>query len=319
MTRAAALKIGIGGALVLASCVQLAAPVRVFEPPFDRFLGLPLVPVSVLGFTATLFTVGVIVASEGICDAAGGPSLWSLAARDAGTLLRLLACGAVAGLVLEVIAQWLGRLWHYPYWTPWFYALLLLPGFAFYWLSIAESYLAAKAVLDALARPRSPTASARLWPVGLVTLIAAIALSLDWYAHRGGFSFAITDASRTAPPFAYALLAVIGVALLSRPLVTAVVRGYWVPLAAILVASVVLSAAMEFPNAAHRYWAYAHFPGPLGPGGLPLSVFLAWPLQYLVFLAVPGAILPALNTLFWRPRPGPIAAGANGLKRSATG
>lgn len=300
MSRAAALKIGIGAALTVASCVQFVAPRRLFEPPQDRILGLPLVPVIVLGLCATLFTVGVIVAAEGVCDAFNGPSLWRLVSVDPTRLLRLLGAGALAGLVLEIVSQWLGRLWYYPYWTPWFYGLILVPGFTFYWVSIVESYLAAKAVLDALARPRPVTGSVRLWPLGLLLLALSLTLSITWYAQRG-FAYAITGPAPTAPPFAYAVLAVVGVALLSTALVTAAVRRYWVPFAAIAVASAVLSVAMEVPNALHRHWAYAHFPGPVAPGGLPWAVFVAWPLQYLVFLAVPSVIVPKAAALFWQP------------------
>jgi hypothetical protein len=298
--RAAALKIGIGTMLIAASWFQLVAPERVFQPPQDRVLGLPLVPVSVLGVCATLFTLGVIVASEGVCGAAGGTSLWDLVLRDPLLLLRLLACGAVAGLTLEIISQWLGRLWYYPYWTPWFYSLLVIPGFAFYWLSIVESFLAAKAVLDAAARPRPHLGTLRLWPAGAVTLGLGLALSIRWYAHRG-FAFAVTGPAPTAPPFVFAVLAVIGVVLLSGALVTAAVRRYWVPFAAVLLSSLVVSVAMEVPNAVHQHWAYAHFPGPVSAGGLPWAMFAAWPFQYLVFLAVPSLFLPELAALFWRP------------------
>jgi hypothetical protein len=228
--------------------------------------------------------------------------------------VRLLLAGAVSGLVLEVIAQWLGRLWYYPYWTAWFYGLILLPGFAFYWLSIVESYLAAKAVLDALSRPLAGSVSLR--PLGLLTLAVSVTLSILWYAHRGGFAFTITSPAPGAPPFAYPVLAVAGVALLSRPLVTALVRGYWVPFAAIVLAAVVVSVAMELPNAMHRHWAYAHFPGPAGPTGLPWAVFLAWPLQYLVFLTVPGLFGRKLSDLFWRPTLAGAAVRQRPLSRS---
>jgi hypothetical protein len=299
---AAALKIGTGSVLVVASCVQVVIPGRVFQPPQDRIFGLALVPVSVLGLSSALFTLGVIVASEGICHAFGGPSLWGIAMRDPLMLLRLLASGAAAGLGLEIIGQWLGRLWNYPYWTPWFYFLTLVPGFTFYWLSIVESYLAAKAVLDAAARSRPVQRSVRLWPVGAAALAVALALSIRWYAQRG-FAFDVTGRAPTAPPFGNAVLAVAGVALLSGALVTAAVRRYWVPFAAIVLAAAVVSVMMELPNV-HRYWAYAHFPGPAVPGGLPLAMFLAWPLQYVVFLAVPSAILPGLAAVFWHPPAG---------------
>jgi len=302
VSRAAALKIAIGGVLVATSCVQMSLPERMFQPPLERVLGLAVVPVSILGVSATLFTVGVILASEGVCEVFHGASLWRLVTQDPWMLLRLLACGAAAGLVLEVLAQWLGRLWYYPFWAPWFYGLLLLPGFAFYWLSIVESYLAAKAVLDAVARPRPVSGSKRTWPLGAVALLVSFALSIQWYAVHG-FAFAITNPAPAAPPFAYAALAVVGVALLSGALVTALVRGYWVPWAAIVLAAAAVSAAMEIPNALHHHWAYAHFPGPAGPGGVPLTVFLAWPLQYVVFLAIPSLLQPSLVELFWRPPP----------------
>lgn len=294
------MKIGIGSVLMVASCIQVVVPARVFAPPQDRMFGLALVPVFVLGLSSTLFAVGAIVASEGICNAFGGTSLWDIIVRDPLMLLRLLACGAAAGLLLEIIAQWLGRLWYYPWWTPWFYALMLVPGFTLYWLFIVESYLAAKAVLDAAVRWRPVHRSVRLWPVGAAALAVSVALWIRWYAQRG-FAFDVTGPTPIAPPFGYVVLAVAGVALLSGALVTAAVRRYWVPFAAIVLAAVVVSVAFEIPNAVHWHWAYAHFPGPVVPGGLPLVVFLAWPLQYVVFLAVPSAILPSLAALFWHP------------------
>jgi hypothetical protein len=298
--RAAAVKIVVGSLFMVASCLQVVVPAWMFAPPQERLFGLPVVPVYVLGLSSTLFAVGVIVAGEGICGAFGGTSLGDVVVRDPPMLLRLLACGAVAGLALEITAQWLGRLWYYPWWTSWFYALMLVPGFMLYWLFIVESYLAAKAVLDAAVRSRPLCGSVRLWPLGAAALLVYLALSIGWYARRG-FAFDVTGPSPAAPPFGYAALVVVGVALLSSALVTAAVRRYWVPFAAMVLAALVVSLAFELPNTVHWHWAYDHFPGPVLPGGLPLTMFLAWPMQYVIFLAVPSALLPGLAAVFWQP------------------
>lgn len=303
---------GIGLSLIVASSFQLLVPDRIFAPPQERVLGLPLVPVSVLGLSATLFTLGVILASEGICLRLGAPSLWSLVVADPLLLLYILGAGAVSGVVMEIVAQWLGKLWVYPYWTAWFYAFLLIPGFAFYWLSIAESYLAVKAVLDRRREgPRRSRFAVTSGIAGAVTLLASLFLFLHWYAHHGGPALAVTTATADAPPFAYPLLAMAGLALAAQwvlhrqcrpsPLAGAE-AGYWTPLVAVVGASLILSLVMETQNAVHHHWMYTHFPAAeVALGGVPLTVYAAWPLQYLVFLLIPSLIRPELAGLFWCP------------------
>ncbi|NUR28623.1 MAG: hypothetical protein HOV83_22755, partial [Catenulispora sp.] len=195
------LRTGLGLLLLAASAGQLLAPRRVFADP-ERLFGLPVVPVFVLGTGSVLFTVGVILLGEGICQSFDAPSLVRMIVDDPVALLWLLLGGAVAGLVLELTAQWLGRLWFYPYWTPWFYGLIVLPGFAFYWLSIVESYLAAKAVLDAVLRhgPRVTITPAVPLATGALALIAGLFTTFLWYARRG-FSLTPTHPVPAAPPF----------------------------------------------------------------------------------------------------------------------
>ena len=306
----------VGLLLVAGSYGQLLVPRRAFDRPTDFLLGLPIVPAGVLAISATLFTLGVILIGEGVCQRFGGSSLWSLAISDPVTFGRVILAGAAAGLAMELVGQWLGKLWTYPYWTGWFYALVVIPGFAFYWLSIVETYLAAKAVLDRLAKPRpaiSPPRSAARGLAGGVALIVVVWLYFHWYAQSGGFPFTVATVTIHAPPFAYALLAFAGVWLLaewalrrrgSPSLIGAGAGGYWVPPVAIVAASLVLSVVMETQNAVHRLWAYQHFPWPgRAFAGVPLSVFAAWPLQYVTFLVLPGLLVPRLAQLFWNAAP----------------
>jgi hypothetical protein len=306
----------VGLVLVAGSYGQLLVPRRAFDHPVDFLQGLPIVPAGVLAISATLFTLGVILIGEGICRWLGAPSLCSLAFSDPVTLGRITLAGAAAGLAMELVGQWLAKLWTYPYWTVWFYALVVIPGFAFYWLSIVETYLAAKAVLDRLTRPRHAMTArsarfAALGLIGAVALIVAIWLYFHWYAQSSKFPFTIATVTIHAPPFAYGLLAFAGLWLLaewalrrrgSPSLIGAAAGGYWVPPAAIVVASVILSVVMEPQNAVHRLWAYQHFPWPGSAfAGVPLSVFAAWPLQYVTFLVLASLLAPKLAGLFWPP------------------
>jgi len=285
---------------LIGSCGQLLVPSRVYTQPTDVVFGLPVVPVLVLAVSATLFTVGVILVAEGVCHRLGAPSLGSLATADPVRFVRVLLAGAAAGLVLEIVAEWLGRLWVYPYWTVWLYALIVVPGFAFYWLSIVDSYLAAKAVLDRFTWPGRRVAPTRLTSLGLIgvtSLSVALLLYLQWYAHRSD-----------PPPFWYAVVTVVGVcataeSMLSRrgrpSLLGSLRRGYFSPVAAIVFASASLGIVMEAQNAVHRLWAYQNW-----PGGLP-AVLAAWPLQYAVFLVLPALFVPELAALFFTPTHSP--------------
>jgi hypothetical protein len=311
-------KMWVGLLLLAGSYAQLLVPRRLFTEPTVYFYGYPFVPGNLLAVTATLFTLGVVVLSEGVCQRLGAPSLWRLVTRDWRIFVRIIMAAAAAGLVMELFAQWLAKLWVYPYWTLWFYGLVLLPGFVFYWISIVESYLAVKAVLDASARLGSRPVGRRLGPTGNnvvgalggFSLVVVLWLYAVWYAAHGGYVFTATVPTRHAPPFGYVLLAFLGVwlvaewALHRRGLPSpagVVLRGYWAPVTAAAGSSLLLSLVMETQNAVNQYWSYTHFPGTgVRFIGVQASVLATWPLQVLAFLLVPSVFVPALARLFWR-------------------
>jgi hypothetical protein len=313
LERGARVKIVVGLALIAVSCGQVAVPRRFFDDPGGYFLGFPVIPGGILAYSAAFFTIGVIVLSEGICQRLGAPSLAEVSTRSFGILVRVALGGALAGLILEFLGQWLGKLWIYPWWTGWFYAVVVVPGFAFYWISIVESYLAAKAVADRYLRVSARPIAIPVRAVGLagaLCLASSGALYLAWYATGGGFAITPTRPSAGAPPYEYGLLAVLGLWLgaewvLSRSgrpsLLGAVMRGYWGPVVAILLASVVLSPVMELPNSVYDHWAYQNFPADgVRLVGVPVMVFVAWPMQYLVLLLLPSLIAAELAEIFWK-------------------
>jgi hypothetical protein len=307
----------LGLILIISSYGQVLLPRRLFDDPSFILFGYAFIPANLLAFAMSLFALGVIVLSEGACRRFGGVSLFAYAIATPQRLLRVVLTGAAGGLVLEVIAQWLGKLWFYPYWTTWFYWLTLLPGYAFYWLAIVESYLAAKAVLDHVRRRRSVVAtrpSAVPWDAlgvgGLACLVGAAFWFWRWAAAHG-WSFAVVRPAPQAPPFAWVLLAFLGAWLTlewlthrrgTSSFVDSVWRGDWVPPAAVLAGSAVVGPVMEAQNNLHYFWRYTHFPAPeASVAGVQATVLATWPLQYLVFLLVAGVLTPGLAALFWSP------------------
>lgn len=305
-------KTWLGLILIACSYGQVFYPRRLFEEPSFRVFGYPLYPANALAFSAGLFTFGVIVLGEGVCERFGGVSLFSFATATPQRLLRVALSAVACGLALELTAQWLGKLWIYPYWATWFYLLVVLPGFTFYWVSIVESYLAVKAVLDHRWKGYFFEHQAFRVPhkaVGFGFLAVSAWLFGQWYAAHG-WTFAVVRPVSQAPPFFYVLLAFAGGWLVaewvlarrgSGSLLTSVLSGYWVPVVAVLVSSLSLSLVMETQNSIHHYWRYVHFPGPEVPlTGVRATVFATWPLHYVVFLMLAGVFTPELARVFWR-------------------
>lgn len=301
----------IGLVLVAAAYGQLLFPRRLFAHPSVFFHGYPIVPANLLAITSAFSTLGVILLGEGICERFGAPSLLDRVTRDAKTFLRFALSAAAAGVAMEALGQWLGKLWIYPYWTVWFYWIVVIPGFAFYWTAIAESYLAVKAILDSRLKPRA-THLRRHRSFGVM---GAAVLTLtafgygSWYSAHGGYFFANTSPIGAAPPFRLVLLGFAGAVLLtewalgrngSPSFVGALQSRYWTPPLAIGLSSVTLAVLLETLNAVNHFWAYTHFPWPgLTFAGVQLIMVATWPLQYLTFLLLPSLLLPGLADLFW--------------------
>jgi hypothetical protein len=308
-------KTWLGLILLAASYAQLVLPRRLFDDPRVFFYGYPVVPGNLLAVASAFSTLGIILIGEGVCQRFGAPSLMWRVTADRRTFLRFVLAAACAGLTMEVLAQWLGKLWIYPYWTQWFYWIVVLPGFAFYWTAIAESYLAIKAVFDArttssVRHGRHPLLFSLFGVAGAGLLLIAAWRYASWYGAHGGYVFAPTSPVAKAPPFPIVLQAFLGALLVaewalhrrgSPSFLSGVLRGYWVPATAVIAASLALSVILESQNAAHHFWRYTHFPRPEAAVlGAQLSVMATWPFQYLVFLMIPGLLLPPLATMFWR-------------------
>lgn len=312
-------KLWIGLAMILATYTELLIP-RDWALTHHFLAGFPLS--AAVGF----FAFGAIFVGEGLCERFGGVSLIGLA-RGGGArrFVRFFLVAAIVGLTLEIFAQWLGKLWYYAYYPTWFYWPALVPSFVLYWVMITETYMGAKAVLDYFTR-RSRLGRlgreqhkyfgfepyfytiAGMAGAGLFVFGTLRAL-FDYFA-TGGFSFNALTLSNFAPPLSFIIMACFGIWLMSEAvqyarqapsLLNSLFHGYLVPVAAIIVASAVTSIVWESQNAMVDYWVYAHWPwADLRLFDVQVSVLLTWPIHYLVYLALPVAIIPAWGAVFFR-------------------
>ncbi len=219
--------------------------------------------------------------------------------------LRFAAIGALSGLLLDGIAQWLGKLWFYPDWNEFFYALSFIPGFMAYWIVIVESYLAVRAVVRRFRRPlkREPRVNKMFFRAagiaGLALTAAGIVLLLDSYP--AGYGFETRARCALDRPFLHFAITAMGVWLMleyaqwacgRESLLMRLSAGDAAPLWSLLLASLIFSFFWESVNAQHHFWIYSNWPWERRTIlGAPVAVIAAWPIQYLIFLSL-GFLTP---------------------------
>lgn len=136
-----------------------------------------------------------------------------------GAWLSFLYTGALSGLLLDGIAQWLGKLWIYPYWGEALYGSTFVIGFCAYWLAIVESYLAVKAIFSRRYAPVPSTKPPRYQVVlfraigcaGLMLASIGILELLREYRKIGGYVFEIRRPIVVKNHFSYFLIAFSGI------------------------------------------------------------------------------------------------------------
>ncbi|HSX00517.1 MAG TPA: hypothetical protein VLH38_05780 [Patescibacteria group bacterium] len=308
-------KIQIGVGLLVLSYGQLLVP-KNWSVMHHFAAGFILTP------CVALFALGVIVLSEGIVERFKGVSLLSLARGDSGKLIRFLFVAGTVGLLAEIFAQWLGKLWYYAYYPTWFYWPALIPSFIFYWVMIIESYMATKAILDHVIKrggeqKEGPlayhqiehTLYTALGTVGFGLLLFGLVELFFNYQAKGGYVFDTLRPVVYAPPVRYVVSCFAGVWFIGEAvlytrglpsLIRSLLHGYIVPAVSILSTSVIVSLIWESQNAHVGYWIYTNWPGlDKTVFGVQLSVLSGWPMNYVVYLVAAAAIMASWAPVFW--------------------
>ena len=239
-----------------------------------------------------------------LCDAAakrmGARSLLLTATGGWRCLLRFVAAGALAGLFLDGTAQWLGKLWIYPYWNLVLYAVCFIVGFCAYSLLIAETYTVTRMALrhggDPPAAHRSLRSGRMSGMIGAFLAASGLVWAFKDYSAAGGFQFSISTLSRRHASFSCFPLTFVGLWLLlesalarqRKPsLLGALAAGDWLPLRATVLAGAAFGFLMEITNAPHPFWRYTNWPlQRVAPWGIPIVVLVTWPMQYVVFVSL---------------------------------
>jgi hypothetical protein len=279
-------------------------------------------------FSLTCFVFGVIFLSEGIVQKVGGNSLISMMVRGSWRhRIRTFAVAAAVGLILEICAQWIGKLWFYPFYPTWFYWPSLIGSFLLYWVFVVESYMAAKALLDRYVRAGGrwhehkplryyafePALYSILGVFGASLFMFGIFRAYLNYAIEGGYHFEVLQQSVIAPPFHYIIWAFIGLWLMcegvlyasQKPsLLYSLLHGYANPALALVAVALLLGLVWESQNAMVDFWTYQNWPWPDARiFNVQWSVIITWPANYIVYLLPAAALIPAWGMKFFARRP----------------
>jgi hypothetical protein len=267
----------------------------------------------------SLFMLGIVFISEGITLKFKNYSLLKTLFKSKRNLISYLALSTLGGILLEIYAQWLGKLWIYPYLNTHLYFLVFTLGFAMYWLMIVESYLAAKAILDKLRKGKKLVTKyykregyiynyfGLFGPLLLAG--ATLGLYID-YSTVGTYYFSVNEILNYKVNFIFVLLAFIGLVFIfefveyrkrKTSFLKDLLHEYPVPLFSILFAFLVTALIMETVNTPNNFWVYLNWPYEhITFAGLPVSMLLAWPLHYLGFLSMFRAFSDENSVEIWR-------------------
>ncbi len=142
----------------------------------------------------SFFTLTLIILCDQITLSIEQRSLLGETTANGHAWRSLIVVGAVSGLLLDGIAQWLGKLWIYPYWNEAVYGATFVIGFCAYWLAVAETYLAVKTVLRRLHPARPPMPARRDSDAILFRALAVVGAALV----IGGVILLLKDIARSA-------------------------------------------------------------------------------------------------------------------------
>ncbi|MDD4990118.1 MAG: hypothetical protein PHW31_02300 [Candidatus Pacebacteria bacterium] len=298
------IKISIGILLFCLSYLQIILP-----KPWTNFWSL--------SFFYVLFALGIILICESITNKLAKESLLNNIIHNKKTLFRFILVSAIGGLGLDGIAQWLGKLWFYPYYSLFIYSISFVGGFALYWLVIAESYLAVKLIINFLRKGKKTVTKyfkfeavffKAIGIIGAFLIPLAVFLILREYTIQGGYIFSISPIIYKAN-FWYIMLSFFGIWFLlefaeyaqrKTSLLKNIFHRNFIPLLSIVIASFALSITMEAQNIIHGYWVYLNWPiENIKLLGLPLFMILAWPFHYIAFLSLFRAATGAMSDEIW--------------------
>lgn len=252
---------------------------------------------------------GLIFICEYITFKLNHQSLLRIVHFSPANMHRFIVAAVGGGIIIEGVGQWLGKLWFYPYFTSWQYLMICIPGFYLYMLTIAEGYLAMKAIADRLInwhssnnRPkRTRLTNSMIRNVGIIMIVVGLlAIGVD-YVSQGGYIFNIFSPSAFKVNFWMIVFLFVGIFLICESVefkhrevsfITDIYRHYWNPIIAIFLSTFLIGLSMELLNIKLGFWVYVNWPlQNIHLLGLPIiMIAVAWPAQFVMFLSLFRAV-----------------------------
>lgn len=259
---------------------------------------------NLVGFANAVFSVGNIMVFDYLSERYGNFSLLAVPNRRR----HFLIIGLIFGLVLEFYLNWVGKFWYFPRWDIVTYALIFVPGFAFYSFYLIETYLGTKAILEYWFIRRTKAINfkglkniftflgifgAIMLSSGTTYLVMSMTES-DWKS-----AISINQARYSNPENWYFYFIIfVGLWLLleffeyqkrETSLIYQIIRGNPWPLVAIFVAGFFSAAFYEVFNIHGGLWRYVDANVPFNHikfMDFPIMMYIGWPFHYLPVLSL---------------------------------
>ncbi|MBI2593008.1 MAG: hypothetical protein HYW37_02590 [Candidatus Colwellbacteria bacterium] len=288
---------------------------------------LPFTNFNLLIFNS-LFLVGNILFFDFLSYELTGSSLFHSKKRGIKLSSRILFVGIVFGLILEIYAHWLGKLFYFPYWGLGFYLFVLIPGYAFYSLYLIETYLGVKAVIEhffhKIRRGKERVAGFKklfmalglLGALGIGASTALIFLKTTFGVNAKEFISIINNPfinaafsgwnsvifwSATAISFWF-FLEYLEYERHETSMLYETIKGNFAPVAAVFISAWISAILYEVLNLPGGLWRYQNIPfSEITLFGVPLFVYLfLWPSHYLALFSLYRLIFKRESEEIWK-------------------
>lgn len=224
-------------------------------------------------------------------------------------LAGLFGFSVIVTIIMEVSGNIIGNFWFYPYYSFGQYISLIFFNFFAYCFLLLESYWAARSFLKIKIKSGAYSKSfARLldgmaelfsyfWIPALIAML--IALKYQEYPRTLG-GLINSKFGNNVPLLAFLAFAIClwlfceGKSFQRRgpTVLFDLMKGDYRNIAFALSASAVTSIVFEYYNLFFSFWVYDNVPfADINFFNIPVAVFLAWPLQYLVLIPLYGLVV----------------------------
>ncbi len=223
-------------------------------------------------------------------------------------LAGLFGFSVIVTTIMEVSGNLIGNFWFYPYYSFGQYISLIFFNFFTYSFLLLESYWAARSLLKIKIRPRIYGKRfskllenlARLFNYFWILALIAILVALRYQKYPPTLDGQINSKFGNKVPLTVFLAFAIflwlfceGKSFLKKgpTVLFDLIQGDYRNIAFALSASAVTSIVFEYYNLFFSFWVYDNVPfANVKFLSIPLAVFLAWPLQYLVLIPLYGLV-----------------------------